>query len=172
MLGRNVMNSCHFIRKVSCLVMGDSSNCVQIEKEGNRSISINSRLYHMMLFICKSHTACSPEQFRNASRSLKTKQYLFTDVQPLRIGAWLCARCFLHCPRLCVLCPAPPPGFHAIVVLLFLLWPLHVDTFLTFCPGTLLGWVFSFKNPFIPISSTIREMTKFVCLAMTSPGIL
>lgn len=52
MLGRDVMNSCHFIHEVSCcLVMGDSSNCVRIEKEGNRSISINSVLYQMMVFL-------------------------------------------------------------------------------------------------------------------------
>lgn len=45
------MNLCHFIHEVSCCsVSGDSSNCVQIEKEGNRSISVTSMLYHIMFF--------------------------------------------------------------------------------------------------------------------------
>lgn len=53
--GRDAMNSRHFIHKVSCLVMGDSSHCIQIEKEGNRSISINSMLYHVTFYMQKTY---------------------------------------------------------------------------------------------------------------------
>lgn len=39
-VGRDGLDLCHFVHEVSCcLVMGGSSNCVQIEKGGDRSIA-------------------------------------------------------------------------------------------------------------------------------------